>query len=98
MGLTGYIFPGNAPSIRLAITVRPTLRFRSVAPITATTLGEKIESSGRSCVRRISWAVSPEFSAECWPIGKSKGCVRDVFVFEGFKAALFIAITCPRRT
>jgi hypothetical protein len=42
LGLTGKTVPPNRLLMRFQITVRPTLPAFSVAPITATVLGEKM--------------------------------------------------------
>src|ERR1035437_5484415 len=55
--------PAKPPLIRFSRIVRPTLPGFSVAPMTATDLGEKIGLNGRRLVwRRISWADSMELA------------------------------------
>jgi len=51
LGLTGKIVPPNVVEIRFHRMVRPTLPWRSVAPMTATLRGLNITSSGFFSIR-----------------------------------------------
>ena len=58
LGLTGQTGPPKGLPMRFSSTVQPTLPARSVAPITATDFGVKMEASGLRWMLTRSWAGS----------------------------------------
>src|SRR5512141_1276563 len=65
LGLTGRTAPPKGLLIRFHSTVRPTLPFFSVAPMTATERGRKSGSSGWRLERRTSDAWSGASEVDC---------------------------------